>query len=243
MWVDLASPELEKSRVFYSKLFGWEAHMAPQPEAGGYTMMTFKGKQVAGMGATQGPGQPPAWSMYVATENADETAKKVREAGGKVIAEPFDVMDAGRMAVFQDPTGAFFSVWQPREHKGAELVNEPGSSCWNELATRDMAKAKPFYKKVFGWDTKDNPMGDSGFYTEWLLSGKSIAGGMPMGPQFPANVPPHWLTYFAVADCDAAVIKAGELGAKVLMPATDTPAGRFAVLSDPQGAAFAVIKV
>ena len=238
MWVDLGSPDLEASKAFYGGLFGWEADTMPAPEAGGYTMFMLNGKMVAGVGPLGDPNQPPAWSTYVATDNADATAQAVREAGGQVIVEPTDVLDAGRMAIFTDPTGAFFGVWQPGKHKGAEIVNEPGSFSWNELETRDLGAAKRFYHQVFGWDGESS---DS--YTEWKLNGKSVGGAMVMTDQFPPNVPPHWLTYFTVEDCDATVGKAQELGGRVLMPPMDIEPGRFAVLSDPQGAAFAVISI
>lgn len=243
MWVDLASPDLEASKAFYGALFGWEAQVSPDPQAGGYTIFLRNGKQVAGLGPIFNPNQPPAWSTYVATDDADATAQAVREAGGQVIMEPFDVLDAGRMAVFTDPTGAFISVWQPGAHKGAELVNEPYSFCWNELATRDIGAAKAFYGKVFGWGSETNANPAGGSYTEWKLDGKSIGGGMEMTDQMPANVPPNWLVYFTVEDCDASVTKAQELGATVIVPPIDIEPGRFSVLSDPQGAAFAIISM
>jgi uncharacterized protein len=239
-WVDLASPDVDASRRFYGDLFGWEAWIAPQPEAGGYTIFLKNGKQVAGLGGIFMEGQPPAWSTYVSTDDADSTAQKVRDAGGQVIVEPFDVMDQGRMAVFQDPTGAYISIWQGKAHQGSQLVNEPGSFGWNELATRDIAAAKDFYGKVFGWGYKDSAMPQGGSYTEWQLNGKSIGGGMEMGENYPPQVPPHWLVYFVVEDADLSTAKAEELGAKVLMPPMDIQPGRFSVLQDPQGAAFAL---
>jgi predicted enzyme related to lactoylglutathione lyase len=242
-WVDLGSPDVEASKRFYGQLFGWVANVAPQPEAMGYTMFALGGKTVAGLGPLMNPQQPPAWSTYVSTENADATAAKVKEAGGQVLVAPMDVMDMGRFAVFMDAGGAAISVWQPKSYQGAELANAPGSFCWNELATRDMEGAKKFYQAVFGWGAKTQSMGGEGSYTEWQLGGKSIAGGMPMGSNFPPQVPPHWLTYFAVEDTDASIAKAQQLGGKSMMPAMDSPAGRFGVLQDPQGAIFAVIKV
>ncbi len=236
MWVDLASPDLEASKKFYTKLFGWDAYTTPDAAAGGYTLFRLNGKDVAGVGPLQNPQQPPAWSVYIATDNADATAKLVKEAGGQVVVAPFDVPKAGRMAVFQDPTGAFFSVWQAGEHKGAGIVNEPNSWTWNELNTKDIAKAKPFYQRIFGWGAKTNP-GDQP-YTEWQVKGRSIAGGMEA---LQPNVPPHWNTYFAVRNTDAAMKKATELGGKVLMGPMDTPQGPFAALRDPHGAMFAVI--
>ena len=236
-YVDLSSPEPDKSKVFYTSLFGWEA----QGGVGGYYLLTCKGKRVAGAGPAQEPGRPAAWATYVATENADETARKVKDAGGKVLARPFDVLTAGRMAVFRDPTGASFSVWQSRDFAGAELINEPGSLGWAELQTRDMATARTFYKNVFGWDARDNAMAGGGTYSEWLLNGESIGGGIQMGVNFPPNLPSNWLTYFAVADTDTTVKKTQELGGKVIVPPTTIARGRFSVLSDPQGGVFTVI--
>jgi len=149
-WVDLGSPDLDASRAFYGKLFGWDAQVAPEPEAGGYTMFLLDGKAVAGLGPLMHPDQPPAWTTYVSVGDADATVAKVRESGGAVVLEPMSVLRAGRMAIFTDPTGAFLSIWEPGEHGGAEVVNQPNSLSWNELATRDIATAKAFYQKVFG---------------------------------------------------------------------------------------------
>lgn len=236
-YVDLSSPDVEKSKAFYTKLFGWEAKPA---QGGGYHHFLQAGKYIAGLGPSQDSGKPASWATYIATEKADETARRVKEAGGKVMAGPFDVFTSGRMAVFQDPTGAFFSVWQAREFSGSELVNEPGSIGWNELQTRDMDKAKAFYPKVFGWEARDSVIGDGGAYTEWLLNGKRVGGGIQMGANFPPDLPSNWLTYFWVANADSTVKKAEELGGTTFVPPTTIPQGRFAVLSDPQGAVFAV---
>jgi predicted enzyme related to lactoylglutathione lyase len=206
-------------------------------------MFMLKDKMVAGLGPLFSPEQHPAWSTYVSTADAVATADAVRAAGGQVIMDPMDVLDAGSMAVFTDPTGAFFGVWQPKQHRGAQLVNEPGALIWNELDTRDLPAAKTFYKAVFGWDGESSA-GDGGMpYTEWKLDGKSIAGAMEITEAWPATAPPIWLTYFAVADCDATVAQAEQRGGSVNVPPTDTSVGRFAVLSDPHGAMFAVIAV
>jgi predicted enzyme related to lactoylglutathione lyase len=166
----------------------------------------------------------------------------VTEAGGKVLVEPFAVMDQGTMAVFMDPSGAALSVWQPAVMKGAELFNTPVSLTWTELWTRDANAAKAFYPKVFGWGIKANPIPGGGEYIEWQVNGKSIAGGMTMDPSVPQQVPPHWVAYFTVANADDTIRRAQELGGKVMMPAMDVSQGRFAVLTDPQGAAFAIIQ-
>lgn len=242
VWADLATSDLEAAKTFYGKLFGWQAQVAPDPEAGGYAMAKLNGRDVAGLGPQMSKEQPPMWSVYFGSDDADATARKVTEAGGKVIAPPFDVLKSGRMAVFQDPSGAYFSVWQPAEHKGFETTQAPNSFAWAELNTRGIESTKPFYQKVFGWGIKSSPMGEGQPpYTEWQLGGQSIAGGMEMGSQMPAQVPPHWLVYIGVADTDATAKKASELGGRVNFPPTDFPGGRFAVLGDPQGAVFGIL--
>jgi hypothetical protein len=240
-WVDIGT-DVEGAKEFYGSLFGWSAQDAgPSEETGGYGFFLKDGKMVAGYGPQQTPG-PPFWTTYVSVADADETAKKVEQAGGTVVMAPMDVMGAGRMAVFQDPQGAFVSAWQPGEHQGAQLVNEPGALCWNELNTRDVEGSKAFYTEAFGWDSVTHTEGPMP-YTEFKVGGESIAGMMPMPPMIPAQVPPHWLVYFAVADTDASVAKATELGGAVRMPPMDVPVGRFSVLGDPQGATFAVIRL
>jgi predicted enzyme related to lactoylglutathione lyase len=241
-WVDISSPDVPATASFYSQLFGWQAQDLGE-EAGHYTMFMQDGKQVAAASPIQDPGQPSAWMTYVATDDADATARNVTSAGGQVIVAPFDVMDQGKMGVFADPGGAVFSVWQAAAMKGAGLVNTPVSFAWNELATRDMGAAQAFYTKVFPWTAKDNDMGGGMSYTEWQVDGRSIGGGMSMGSMYPPQVPPHWLVYFSVARTDDAVKRAQDLGGKVLSPAQDIPQGRFAVLADPNGASFAVIQL
>ncbi|HUO47817.1 MAG TPA: VOC family protein [Acidimicrobiales bacterium] len=240
-WIDLATPDIEKSKAFYGGLFGWTALVGP-PEAGGYTMFQKGGKNVAGAMAITMEGQPPAWTTYVNVEDADDTVDRVKKAGGMVFVEPMDVMDVGRMSVFADPTGAAIGVWQARAHIGADLANEPDTFCWNELQTRDSAAAKTFYHEVFGWGANTTE-GEAMTYTEWRRGEDSIGGMMDMLAEVPAEVPSYWLVYFAVDDCDAAVAKANELGATTLVPPMDVEPGRFSVLMDPTGATFAVIKM
>jgi uncharacterized protein len=241
-WVDLGTPDLPASIRFYSELFGWQAEDMGE-QMGHYNMMSQDGQPVAAIAPLMSPQQPTAWSTYISTTNAEETAKKVTEAGGTVIAPPMQVSDSGTMAVFMDPTGGAFGVWQPDTFTGAALVNKPNSLSWNELSTRDLPAAKAFYTKVFPWTAHANPMPDGSEYVEWQIDGKSIGGGMAMNAQIPAQVPPHWLVYFAVANTDNTVKRAQELGAKLMMPAMDIPQGRFAVVTDPQGATFAVIQL
>jgi uncharacterized protein len=237
-WVDLATSDVAAAADFYSSLFGWEVP-AGSPEFGGYRMALQGGRTVAGIGPQMQPGVPVAWATYVATSDADATAKAVSDAGGQTFMPPMDVMDAGRMAVFGDSTGAAFGVWQAGNHTGAGIVNEPVSLSWNELATREPDKASAFYRDVFGWQAQSHPS-----YTEWSLDGEnSIAGMMPMDENFPAEVPPHWRVYFSVVDTDATVAKATELGGAVHQPPMDIPQGRIATLGDPQGAMFSVIQL
>jgi predicted enzyme related to lactoylglutathione lyase len=177
----------------------------------------------------------------VTVDDVDVSAATAEKAGGNVIVPPMDVLDVGRMAVVQDPIGAFVSLWQPLAHAGAGLVNEPGALCWNELVTRDPQPAKAFYAALFGWDAQTDQMGD-GEYTMFNLGGRGIAGMLQMNDQWPEHVPPHWAVYFAVEDTDASCAQAAELGAHVVQPPTDIPdVGRFATLADPQGAVFSII--
>lgn len=241
-WVDIGT-DVEAAKTFYTELFGWEYEAAgPPDETGGYGMFMQDGKEVAGLGPQQNPG-PPFWTTYITVDDADETAAKVKEAGGQVVMDPMDVMEAGRMAVLQDPEGAYFSVWQAKETIGAQLVNEPVSLSWNELNTRNLDQAKQFYGAVFGWECVTQDMGDGMTYTEVKLDGNSVAGMMDMTGRVPDMVPPHWMVYFAVDDADATAAKAQELGGQVMVPPTDIPPGRFAVIADDRGASFAVIKL
>lgn len=240
-WVDLSAPDLEQSKTFYAGLLGWETPEGA-PEAGGYSVCLLRGKAVAGLGPQMNPAFPPAWLTYVNTDDADATIAKVKANGGMVFVEPMDVMDAGRMALFADPLGAVIGLWQPGAHLGAQLVNEPGTYCWSELITTDLDAAKTFYRAVFGWEGEDQgPPGGPVAYTEWKLGGRSVGGMMLKNENMPSEMPPSWGVYFAVEDCDAAVAKAQELGANLFYGPIDIEPGRFAVLSDPQGAVLQVM--
>jgi uncharacterized protein len=245
-WVDLSSPDVDASAAFYRELMGWTASEAgPAEQTGGYRIFEQHGQSVAGLMGQMQEGQPTAWATYISVADADETAQKVKAAGGSVIVEPMDVMEIGRMAVFADPTGAAFGVWQPKTFKGADVVNEPGAFCWNEVLTRDAEADKAFYPAVFGW-TAGRPSFENApsNYTVWQLGEQPVGGMMQMSEEyFPPEVPPHWGVVFAVADCDAAVAKARELGATVTNEPMDMPIGRFAGLIDPQGASFTVMQL
>jgi uncharacterized protein len=242
-WVDLGTPDMDKTVAFYGGLFGWDIPEAENAEqTGGYRTAISNGKTVAGIMPLMQEGQPPVWSSYVNVDDADATAAKVREAGGTVIAEPMDVMDLGRMAVFMDPTGAALGIWQPGTMKGADLVNEPVSLCWNELNTRDTDAAGKFYEAVFGWnaDSQDSATG----YVVFKRGEDWIAGMMDMArTPVPDSIPPHWLVYFAVDDADAAIEKAKELGGNLAAGPVEIPFGKFAVMTDPNGSAFAVMRL
>jgi predicted enzyme related to lactoylglutathione lyase len=240
-WVDLGTSDLDDAKRFYTALFDWTAHVSPEPEAGGYTLFRKGDNTVAGAGPLFTEGQPPAWATYIATDDADAVTQRVEAAGGQVLVAPFDVMDQGRMAVFLDQSGAPFSIWQPMAMPGADLFNEPGSLSWNELTTRDPDGSKVFYSRVFGWEADDQPMGPI-TYTTFRLGDQQIAGMMPMvGEEWPADLPPHWMVYFAVDDADATATRSAELGGVISVPPNDIPQGRFAVLNDPQGAVFTII--
>jgi predicted enzyme related to lactoylglutathione lyase len=240
-WVDLGSPDLARSKDFYGGLFGWNCPEGP-PEAGGYSVCDLGGKTVAGLGPQMNPDAPPNWMTYVNVDSADDAVAKVAANGGTVFMEPMDVMAAGRMAIFADNLGAVLGVWQPKEHLGAQLANEPGTYCWSELITTDLEASTAFYHAVFGWGAEgQGPPGGPVAYTEWQHGGKSIGGMMLKPAEMPAEVPPHWGVYFAVADTDATVARAQELGATLYMGPMDIEPGRFAVLADPVGAVFNVL--
>ncbi len=241
-WVDVSAPDTDAAAAFYEGLFGWETtEPGPLEETGGYRMFQMRGRSVAGLGPTREGGPPPLWTTYITVADADASAAAIRQAGGTVFMEPMSVLDAGRMAAAADPEGAYFCIWQPLAHIGSEIVNEPGALIWNELATRDPGAARAFYGAVFGWSSEDVSGDDGVPYARWVLDGRGMGGMMPMGDEYPAGIPPNWLTYFAVEDCAAAVARAVELGGTVQMDPMTIGMGTFAVLADPNRAVFAVI--
>jgi predicted enzyme related to lactoylglutathione lyase len=244
-WVELSgTPDVDASASFYGEVLGWEVPELPNSaELGGYRRAKKDGKDVAGVSPRMQDGQPTVWATYVSVDDAAATMDKVGEAGGQVVAEPMDVMGLGTMAVFSDPTGAVCGIWQPGTFVGAELVNEYGCFGWNELGTRDVESAKGFYGQVFGWGYDDEPSPRVGTYTIWKV-GDAMVGGMldlnALG--MPAEVPANWLVYFTVEDADAAVEKVQSGGGSVMNGPIDIPVGRFAVVADQFGAAFAVMQ-
>jgi uncharacterized protein len=269
-WVDTAQPDPEAAVSFYSGLFGWEfVDRMPADSPGRYFVAQLRGRDVAAVGS-QPEGMPPTpvWNTYVWVDSADEATAKARDAGGQVLVEPFDVLDAGRMAMLADPEGAAFCVWQAGEHKGAQLVNEPGTWNFSGLNTRDPEGAKGFYGALFGWEAESVDSGEISF-TFWRRPGygdhlaerdpdlrermaadsapqgfeDAVAWLVPMTPdQFPEGTPAHWGITFAVDDADRVADTAAKLGGKVLAPPLDAPYVRMTVLSDPQGATFTASK-
>jgi predicted enzyme related to lactoylglutathione lyase len=233
IWVDLGTPDLEASIAFYGALFGWDAARGPA-EVGGYTMFTLGGRNVAGAGPLMTEGLPPAWSCYVSVEDADASAVAAQQHGGQLVVAPMGVTDAGRMAIFTDPTGAAISVWQPRLHSGADLQGEEGTLAWIELASRDQEAALPFYAAVFGWAAERQEG-----YTEFELKGRSVAGCINMPPMVPAAVPSYWMPYFAASDPAAAAQRAAGLGGTILVPFMEAGRVAFSVVQDPHDATSA----
>jgi predicted enzyme related to lactoylglutathione lyase len=240
-WVDIGTPDLPAAGAFYSGLFGWDVEYGG-PEIGHYSMARLRGRDVAALGPQQVPGVV-AWTTYLAVDDLDSTVAKVVPAGGSIVVEPMQVMSFGRMAVITDSGGTHVSLWEAGEHKGAGIVGEPGTLCWSELTTRAVSESVDFYRAVVGLQA--NPVDMGGFtYYEWKLpSGLVVGGLMPMEGDMWDGIPNHWMVYFAVADTDATAARCTELGGQVPVPPQDIPPGRFAVLNDPQGGHFSVIKL
>ncbi|MFE7524208.1 VOC family protein [Kitasatospora sp. NPDC057542] len=235
-WTELGTSDPAAARAFYTELFGWQVDDAARPDDGDYTQVLVRGAPAAAITPRYAPDQPIAWTVCIAVADADATAASIKEAGGRILKDPTDVVDLGRFSVAADRSGAVFILWQARAFQGAGVFNEPGSLGWVELLTRDPAGALSFYPEVFGWS-----VAPSEHYPQWGLDGRDFGGMLTMDDRFPPQVPPHWLPYFAVADADNTVSRAAALGGDVLMPATGVPGGRrIAVLRDPQGAAFGV---
>jgi uncharacterized protein len=242
-WVDLATPDIEGAERFYGELFGWEIPELPDsPEMAGYRRARLNGKDVVGVMPLMQEGQPPAWNTHICVDDADTIARAIQENGGTMIAEPMAVSEYGRLAVFTDPEGAFFGIWEPNVFAGAELVNEPGTFSWNELETRDPGRAKEFYGAVFGWEFDEEDMGEM-TYNVATVDGNRVAGMADIKGRVPDEVPAHWMTYFSVEDAEGAVEKVKAGGGTVHFGPVDLPVGRFAMAADPWGAGFAVIKL
>lgn len=241
-WVDLATTDAEGAKAFYGELFGWEAEDRPVGETATYTMLRLEGDEVGGLYEMGGErGATPHWLSYVSVESADAVVARAGELGGTAHGEAFDVMDAGRMATISDPEGAVLAVWEPRDHAGAGRVNDAGCLGWNEHQTRDPEAAGDFYSGLFGWEVEPIEQDGTLVYATIKNSGNMNGGFMPMAQEH-GDAPPSWLPYFTVPSRDEAVERARGLGGALLAGPLDLPAGRIAVLGDPQGAAFAVFE-
>lgn len=246
-WVDLSTSDQAAAKTFYAGLFGWTYDDMPMDESAVYSMASIDGRQTGAIAPQQAEqaaaGVPPHWQMYITVADVDASAAKVEAAGGSLHVPPFDVYDAGRMAVVTDPSGAFFMLWTPIKSIGCELVNEHGAFTWSELVAPPNDKTASFYETVTGLKLISTPMPDGTPYDGFSLDGTPdtmLAGTMP--PQMP-GIPPHWSIYFGAADVDATAAKVAELGGTVFVEPFDIPVGRMAVVADPQGAMFSLFQM
>ena len=241
-WADGASTDPSKAKAFYLGLFDWDKEEVPMGDGETYTMFKLDGADVAGFGGMQEEmkkqGVPSHWNSYITVDDVDAMIEKVKENGGTVVADPFDVFDSGRMMVIQDPTGAHVTLWQAKSHIGAGVVNKPGAMLWNELTTRDVEKAKDFFNKVLGWEYQV----DENNYTMILNKGRVNGGIMPMDETW-GDMPPNWMVYFNIDDLDGALKKVEKLGGKIIMGKTNAMGvGEFAIIADPAGATFTIME-
>jgi predicted enzyme related to lactoylglutathione lyase len=244
-WVDLATTDQEGAKAFYAGLFGWDYDDMPIGDGATYTMCRLDGKDVAAIAPQRDEerkqGVPSHWNSYFTVHDLDEGAPRASELNGNLMMPPFDVLDAGRMAVVADPTGAIFLMWQPKNHIGAGLVNVPGALTWNELGTTDVAAAKQFYADLFGWTYDDLDMDGQGTYSI-IRSGDRSGGGIRAQTPQEESIPPNWLAYFGAVSVEESAATANELGGNVLVPTMRVPAGAFAVVADPRGAVFGLFE-
>ena len=244
-WIELHTSDQEAGKKFYGSLFGWEAHDSPMGDMGYYTEFKLQGREAAA-GCTLRPdessqGIPPYWMIYITVDNADAAIAKAQQLGGKAFGGAFDVMDAGRMGVIQDPTGAVFCVWQAKKNNGIGIAQVHGTLCWADLSTPDTKRASDFYSGMFGWQAIADPKDPSGYLH--IKNGEHHIGGIPPAAQRQPGVPAHWMAYFQVDDVDATANKAKEMGAKLYLPPMSMEGvGRMSVMADPQGAVFAIFK-
>jgi hypothetical protein len=240
-WVDLATHDPEAAQQFYGQLFGWRMEVSEDPRYGGYAMAMLGDGAAAGIGGKQDANSPNVWALYIGSDDLENLSERVTAEGGTVVVPSFEVGDQGRMAVFRDPSGAFISGWHGTGG-GNFTTDEPGAFSWAELNARGVDNVLPFYERVFGWTVRTTDGGDQPYH-EFELDGETILGALEMPSMMPAEVQPYWLVYFDVEEVDAAAARATELGATQLVAPEDFPGGRYAVLNDPQGAVFAVLKV
>jgi uncharacterized protein len=237
-WAELLSNDTDGAKAFYTGLFGWTFEDRPIGDGGVYTMFSLGERHVGALHAGQQEGMPPVWNSYVTVEDADATTEKAKELGANVLAGPFDVPDAGRMSALADPQGGVVSIWQPRDHIGAGLVNAPGAVTLNQLNTSDTEAAGKFYADLFGWDVREQEADGLPPYFGLFNEGRLNGGMMDLPEGSPA--PPHWLVYFGSEDVDASVASIRELGGQVLVEPMPIPGGRIAVAQDPQDGIFAL---
>jgi uncharacterized protein len=241
-WVELSTPDVEAARSFYARIFGWQIDVSPDPQYGGYAIAKIGSDDAAGIGPKQSAEAPTAWGLYIGVENVDQLAQRVGEAGGTVIAPPFDVGDQGRMAVFADPSGAVISAWQGARMSGF-AVNRSNAFGWAELNARGLERAIPFYEAIFGWTHTTNEASDGApAYTQFQRDGEQLAGAFEMSQDIPAGVPSFWMVYFNVEDVDATAKAVVDAGGTLTVAPEDYFGGRFAIVADPAGATFGLFK-
>lgn len=245
-WTDYSAHDMDAARKFYGGLFGWDSKLGPEHEdqPGPYGFFLRAGKMVAGIGELtkeMAAMMPPVWNNYVSVEDCAATVAKAKELGAEVVFDTQVIPDAGSLAFLKDPTGAMFALWQPGHHHGSQICNEPGSMAWNELATRDIEAAATFYSQLFGWKLDNQEGGPTKMYII-LNEGRPNGHMMQMTEEW-GDMPPAWAVYFAVDDADATAKKAAELGGKIAVEPFDIEPGRIAVIADPQGGHFYVIKL
>ena len=242
-WIELSTNDQAAAKKFYTSLFNWAVEDSPIGPDDYYSMFQLEGKNIGAAFTLrkEQEGVPPNWGIYIAVENTDSSAARAAQLGGKTCAPPFDVMEHGRMAVLQDPTGATFSIWQAKAHPGIGIADVDGTLCWADLSTPDVPTASKFYSSLFGWKIAPGEHDTSGYLH--IENGDDFIGGVPPAAHRKPDVPPHWLIYLMTSNCDATAAKAKKLGAKFLLePMTMENVGRMAVIADPQGAAFAIFQ-
>ena len=242
-WFELATSDQNAAKQFYSSLFAWNPADMPMGPDEVYTMFRLEGRDTSGAYTLKPQmrqmGVPPHWGIYINVASADETAAKAAAAGGRIVEGPFDIFDVGRMAVIQDPAGAFFNIFQKNRHYGAGINSVPGTFCWADLSTRDVATASKFYEAVFGWHIAPGENDKSGYLH--IKNGETFIGGVPPAEHMPPGVPPHWMLYFYVTDTAASTEKVKQLGGKVVVPPMQIEhVGTMSIVTDPQGAGFAL---
>jgi hypothetical protein len=244
-WIELHTTDQDAAKKFYGSLFGWTPQDNPMGPEGVYTIFQVQGRDAAAGCALRpeerSQGVPPHWMIYIAVDNVDEAVAKAQQLGGKILAPAFDVMDAGRMAVIQDPTGAIFCVWKANKSTGIGIAQVHGTLCWADLSTPDPKSASDFYSKLFGWHISAGQNDSSGYLH--IKNGDDFIGGIPPASHRKPGVPPHWMIYIQVDDVDATAAKAKEMGASLFLPPTSMEGvGRMSVTADPQGAVFSIFK-